>query len=194
MPANNARVYFPGQPVLARRGLGEELAEEGGGSKLSERLARRQWSATWHAAEFVGFYEQDWMVLKVKYADGGSDDEVAVPKAAVTLSPAYGEPSKQEIKKWRKAHKKGVGYTPKPRPLPPRAALAAGDGDVVALRALHEQGVSLQGAEADGCTPAHFAARSGHDCCLRVLHELGAASSPVCNLYRYETGIWRYFD
>ena len=43
--------------------------------------------------------------------------------------------------------------------------------------ALHEQGVSLQGADADASSPAHLAAGNGHESCLRVLHELGAAAS-----------------
>ena len=34
MPANNARVYFPGQPVLARRGLGEERCDATGYARI----------------------------------------------------------------------------------------------------------------------------------------------------------------
>jgi hypothetical protein len=40
---------------------------------------------------------------------------------------------------------------------------------------LHQLGISLAAAEANGVTPAHWAAQNGHEGCLRVLHELGVS-------------------
>ena len=63
------------------------------------------------------------------------------------------------------------GWTP--------AHLAAMEGHVHRLRALHELGAaaSLSAVGANKMTPAHLAAMEGHVSCLRALHELGAAAS-----------------
>jgi len=49
------------------------------------------------------------------------------------------------------------------------------------LHALHElgAGASLSATDAEGGTPAHYAALEGHVSCLHALHELGAAASLV---------------
>eukprot|EP00962_Isochrysis_galbana_P048134 scaffold19961_cov120-Isochrysis_galbana.AAC.1 len=141
--ANLFRDYFKGQDVLARRtvdGLPDVEATAAGGDgtgTLSARLSQRKWSTLWHVAEVVGSDKSDLKVLLVRYASEGPGAPARpVAKCDVTLQPAMGEPTREELKSLRKAHKRQVearaaGRQPELPAVPPglaaiEAAVAAG--------------------------------------------------------------------
>ena len=134
--ANLFRDYFKGQEVLARRVLDGELpGAEGSSEPLSERLMRRAWSLAWHAAEVVGSDKADLKVLLIRYASDGADaPPVAVPKCDITLRPEMGEPSKDELKALRRAHKRRLEGRPGADTPPPMPGLAAIQAAVAAGR------------------------------------------------------------
>lgn len=163
--ANMFRSYFKGQQVLARRLLdgadahARVMAAEGG--TLSSRLMRLRWSTTWHEAEVVGSEKTDLKVMMIRYLSDGPDaTAVPVVKCDVTLAPVMGEPTEDELKALRKAHKRRAEakLAGKPEvPLPPPPGLAAIKAAVEAGRA-RARAAAASGARASDGSSASGAA------------------------------------